>query len=133
MTAMAALTAAVWLRMYFVRMAEIRTRRLRLQQLATSRDIGANLQDVATADNFRNLFEVPVLFYAICLALAVAGAVTPLQVVLAWAFVVLRGVHSVIHLTYNRVYHRFLAYAASTTCVLLMWMLFALRLATSQT
>lgn len=51
------------------------------------------------------------------------------QVVLAWAFVGLRAVHSLIHVTYNRVVHRFFVYAASTLCVFAMWILFAVSLA----
>ena len=49
---------------------------------------------------------------------------TPIQVSLAWGFVMLRGVHSFVHTTYNRVMHRFLAYAVSTLFVFAMWALF---------
>ena len=83
---------------------------------------------MAAADNFRNLFEAPVLFFAVCCALAITDTVTPLQVTLAWVFVGLRAVHSFIHVTYNRVMHRFAAYVASTICLFLMWGLFAYSL-----
>ena len=83
------------------------------------------LQDIAPADNFRNLFEVPVLFFAVCCALAVTDTVTGIQLALAWAFVALRAAHSFIHVTYNRVMHRFTVYVASTICVFAMWALFA--------
>ena len=52
-----------------------------------------------------------------------AQAVTATTVALAWAYVVLRALHSAIHLSYNRVVHRLLAYAASTACVFAMWAL----------
>jgi glycerol-3-phosphate acyltransferase PlsY len=72
---------------------------------------------------------IPVLFFAICLALYVTGFVTPLQESLALGFVMLRTVHSFVHTTYNRVTDRFLAYAVSTLFVFAMWGLFALDLA----
>ena len=87
------------------------------------------LANNSAADNLRNLFEIPVLFFAICLALYVTGFFTPLQESLALGFVMLRTVHSFVHTTYNRVTDRFLAYAVSTLFVFAMWGLFALDLA----
>ena len=126
MVAMVLLIAIVWVRMYVVRIGEMRTRRIRTQSVATSTQAAAAFQDVAAADNFRNLFEAPVLFFVVCLALAASHRVVPLQVTLAWIYVILRAIHSVIHLSYNRVMHRFLAYTASTLVLFVMWMLFAL-------
>ena len=129
MIALVALTLLVWIRLYVMRIGEMRERRIHPQKVATSRMAADALQNVTPADNFRNLFEVPVLFYAICCALAIAGAVTELQLALAWLFVILRAAHSFIHVTYNRVMHRFLVYVAGGTVVFLMWALFALQLA----
>jgi hypothetical protein len=126
--AQVALVAVVAARMYAARIGEIRARRIDPQALATTRQGADVLQDVAAADNFRNLFEVPVLFFAVCCALAITGTVTPPQLVLAWVFVGLRAVHSLIHVTYNRVLHRFAVYIASTLCVFAMWGLFAFSL-----
>lgn len=127
--AQVALTAAIWVRLYLVRVGEMRARRIGPQALATARAAAGLLENVTAADNFRNLFEVPVLFFAICGALAIADAVTPLQLALAWAFVALRALHSLIHVTYNRVMHRFWVYVLSTACVFAMWAAFAIRLA----
>ena len=80
------------------------------------------------APGHRNLFEAPVLFFAVCGALAITDTVTPLQLGLAWAYVGLRTVHSIIHVTYNRVIHRFLAYVASLVILFLMWALFGVAL-----
>lgn len=126
--AQVALVAAVWVRMYLRRIAEIRARKIDPQSLKTSEAAVGVLQDVAAADNFRNLFEVPVLFFAVCLALAVTGLVTPLQIGLAWIYVGLRAAHSLIHVTYNRVMQRFAAHAMSTVCVFAMWLLFGVSL-----
>jgi hypothetical protein len=125
--AQVALVALVWIRLYFTRIGEMRRRRISAQALADSR-AAATLEDVTPADNFRNLFEVPVLFFAVSLALAVTDTVTPLQLALAWTFVGLRALHSLIHVTYNRVIHRFAVYVASTLVVFAMWALFATSL-----
>lgn len=71
--------------------------------------------------NFINLLEVPVLFYVVCLVYYVSGAALTAFVLLAWIFVALRIVHSLIHLTYNSVRHRMLAFAASTIVLIVMW------------
>ena len=126
--AQVALVAVVFVRMYATRLGEMRARRINPQAVATSRAAAEAFRDVAAADNFRNLFEVPVLFFAVCGALAITDTVTPLQLALAWLYVGLRAVHSLIHATYNRVLHRFLVYVASTVCVFVMWGLFAFAL-----
>jgi hypothetical protein len=45
----------------------------------------------------------------------------PVLVRLAWGFVVLRAVHSLVHCSYNRVMHRFIAYMISCLFLLFMW------------
>lgn len=128
MIAQAALTAFAWFAMYAARIREMRGRHIDPQSVSTSRSASL-LQNVATADNFRNLFEVPVLFFAICLALAISGAVSDLQLTLAWTFVLLRAAHTAIHISYNRVMHRFIVHALGTLCVFVMWALLAVDLA----
>ena len=130
MIAQTALVAFVWIRMYLTRIRELRQRQLNPQSLSTSAQASGVLTDVAAADNFRNLFEVPVLFYAVCCALSIVGAESVTQVALAWLFVGLRIVHTFIHVTYNRVMHRFAAYVLSTVVVFLMWAQLAMSLYT---
>lgn len=126
--ALVALTAVVWVRLYFERVGEMRARKIRPQELATSATGAGVLRNVRAADNFRNLFEVPVLFYALCGFLAATGLASGPFVVAAWLFVALRCVHSFIHITYNRVTHRFTVYVASTALLFLMWAAFAVEL-----
>ena len=64
---------------------------------------------MTASDNFRNLFEVPVLFYALCGFLAITQLTTLLLLACAWGYVVLRAAHSYIHLTSNKVMRRFQA------------------------
>jgi hypothetical protein len=77
--------------------------------------------------NYMNLLELPVLFYVVCLIILVTGGASPAMLNTAWAFVALRVVHSLIHLTYNRVMHRFAAFLASNMALLLLWVLAGMR------
>jgi hypothetical protein len=122
--AMAGLTALVWVKLYGDRLREMRARRIDPQAFSTVQAAAGRLERTQAADNFRNLFEAPVLFYVLCIALAVTGRTTPAFVAAAWAYVGLRILHSVIHVTYNRVVHRFLAYVASTLLLFGMWIAF---------
>ena len=72
--ALVALTSMVGFRMLFCRVREMRGRRIHPQAAATSVQMAARLEDVQAADNFRNLFEIPVLFYAlVAVSLAISG------------------------------------------------------------
>lgn len=86
--------------------------------------------DVAVANrNFMNLLEAPVLFYTFCISAYVTHTVAPWLLALAWLYVALRFVHTFVHLTYNKIMHRFSSYAASNLVLLLLWLGFAVRLA----
>jgi hypothetical protein len=127
--ALAALTFVVWLRMFFVRVGEMRRLRIHPQSVATSPQAAQRFVDTRAADNFRNLFELPVLFYA-ALAIAHATAVASgALLVLAWLFVALRALHSAIQCSYNRVMHRFLAYLAGGLMLWALWGVLAVSLA----
>jgi hypothetical protein len=126
--AMVAITAVVWVLLYRQRIGEMRRRRIPPRDLATSRQAASALQDVNVADNFRNLFEVPVLFYVLCLALYATHLQDALVLGGCWLFAALRAAHSAIHCTYNRVIHRFYVYAASTILLFALWGWFAIQL-----
>ena len=125
--AMVGLTALVWVKLYADRLGEMRARKIDPQSLATAGALAGRLERTQAAENFRNLFEVPVLFYLLCIALALNGGSTPGFVTAAWAYVGLRTLHSFIHVTYNRVMHRFLVYVASTLLLFGMWIAFFAR------
>jgi hypothetical protein len=119
--ALVLLTFVVWLRLFATRIGEMRRLRIHPQTIATSAQAAQRLVDTRAADNFRNLFELPVLFYA-ALGIAFAiGATDPATRTLAWLFVLLRVVHSAIQCSYNRVMHRFIAYAAGTVALWALW------------
>src|SRR5512141_2755126 len=126
--AMVALTLVVWLRMYFRRIAQMKRERIHPQAVATSAQATARLTDSAAADNFRNLFELPVLFYLAVIVAAQTGQVTAVTLGIAWLFVVLRIAHSAIHCTYNKVIHRFYVYVSGGVVLWLLWGVLALGL-----
>ena len=128
MVAQVALIAVVWVCLYVARLGEMSRRRIDPQSVRTSRHAAGVLENVAAADNFRNLFEVPVLFFAGCGVLLATGLAGTPELVFAWTFVALRALHSAIHIGYNRVLHRFAAYALSTLVVFALWALIAFDL-----
>jgi hypothetical protein len=77
--------------------------------------------------NYMNLLELPILFYVVCLCLYVTGQVDSLVVNLAWAYVGLRVVHSLVHIGYNNVIHRLGVFAISNIVLTVMWVIFAMR------
>ena len=78
--------------------------------------------------NYMNLLELPVLFYVLCLALFVTNEVTDTFEMMAWAYVIFRIAHSIVHVTYNNVYHRLACFACSNITLLAMWILFVIAL-----
>lgn len=128
MLALVLLTVAVGARLLFTRVQEMRQKRIHPQAASTSVQMAARLENVQAADNFRNLFEVPVLFYALGAA-SLATQHTPSWLVMgAWAFVLLRVVHSFIHCTYNKVMHRLAAFLAGFGLLVALWASFFLSL-----
>ena len=119
--AMVFLTFTVLAVMFRRRVRQMKAERIHPQAVATSTQSAARLTDCAPSDNFRNLFEVPVLFYFALAVCAVTGLADTATLVLAWAFVAGRVAHSVIQCTYNKVMHRFRAFAFATFALLALW------------
>ncbi len=129
LAAMAGLTLVVSALMLRARIAEIKRNRIHPQKLGTRSQTAAVLSDTRAADNYLNLFEMPVLFYALCLALYLTLLVTPLMLAGAWLYVILRAAHSYIHIGPNKVLLRFQVFAASVVTLGLMWLAFVIQLA----
>jgi len=73
------------------------------------------------ARHFSNLFEAPVLFYAVCLAAMITHFTGVAMQILAWIYVAARVIHAYIHLGGNRLRHRMRAYFFSWGVLLVMW------------
>lgn len=68
-----------------------------------------------------NLYEVPVLFYAVCAVILALRLDDLVFVYMAYIFFSLRLVQAFIHTTYNNVYHRLLIFFCGMVTVLAMW------------
>ncbi len=120
--AQVALTFIVMLIMYRKRVAEMKTKRIHPQRTKTRSMAHGVLTDSETAaDNYSNLFESPVLFYIAILLTLILMVQDSILVILAWTYVTSRYVHSFIHITYNKVMHRFSVFIFSSFVLLAFW------------
>ena len=116
------LTLLVWVYMYIRRISFITKHNINPNDLAVPGAL-ARLSPAAVSnpsDNLKNLFEIPVLFYALALYLFVTGQVDAAYVTAAWVFVVFRVLHSAVHCTINLVMLRFYLYLIATLMVWFM-------------
>ena len=122
MLALMVLTAVVWVYLYAVRIPAMKRARRPVQTYTSPDKVIDTLPERANfpANNFKNLFELPVLFYALCLYLYVAGRVDIYYVYLAWTFFAFRVAHSAVHCTFNRVILRFWLYCAGAIALFVM-------------
>src|SRR5690242_1639125 len=116
------LTFIVWVYMYVRRIRFITSRNLSPGDLSKPGEL-ARLSPAAVSnpsDNLKNLFETPVLFYALALYLFVTHRVDRTYVIAAWVFVAFRVLHSAMHCTINIVIVRFYLYLVATLAVWFM-------------
>jgi len=116
------LTLLVWVVMFIQRVSFAQSNRLDIEQFKTPADVQTLVpaEVSGASNNFKNLFELPVIFYGLCLYLIVSGQVDSFYTNCAWAFLALRCLHSLIHCSYNRVAHRFGVYILSS---LVLWIM----------
>lgn len=120
--AQVALTFTVMLIMYRRRVTEMQSKRIHPQRVKTRSAAHGVLPDAeSAANNYSNLAESPILFYVAILLTLVLMVQDSILVILAWAYVASRFVHSFIHVTYNRVMHRFSAFIFSSFMLLAIW------------
>ena len=110
------------------RLRQFKSLRVHPQKVATRGEFAAALKDTRCADNFSNLFETPVMFYAACVGLYATQTVGMSALALAWIYVLLRVGHSVVHCGSNVVMTRFKFFAASMLVLLALWVVWGLTL-----
>jgi len=109
-------SALIWAWMYATRIPAIAAARMRLDPMAPR---GAQMNELPAkvrwkADNYNHLMEQPTIFYAVALALAVLGDNSTLAVALAWGYVALRVVHSLVQVLVNHILTRFAIFFVSS-------------------
>ena len=123
------LTLIVWVYMYTRRISFLTKNNISAKDLTRPGAL-AQVSPAAVSnpsDNLKNLFELPVLFYALCLYLFLTAQVDAMYVYAAWVFVVFRALHSAVHCTFNLVMLRFYLYLIATLAVWFMLLRAALR------
>ncbi len=120
MFAMFAWTVCMFGRMAFLRFNGVRTRKVSAKYFEMFKgEVPQNIQ--LAANNVNNLMQVPTLFYIICLFIMTAGLTDSIFMGLAFSYVGLRVAHSCIHVTYNKVIHRFIPFFFSNLLLFVMW------------
>lgn len=119
--AMVVLTIGVTFKMFFERKRQIEAEGIRWREVATSSKMNGRLADTRAADNFRNLFETPTLFYLALVVAFLTAQVNTLTLALAWGFVVLRYVHSAIHCGSNRIRYRLPVFFLACIVLWVFW------------
>jgi hypothetical protein len=124
------LTLAVWIYMYIRRTAYLLGEKIDLRKVDTPEKAASVIPEKVSlaSHNLKNLFELPVIFYAVCLYLFIDDSVDRIQLLAAWWFLAFRVVHSLIHCTYNKVEHRFAAYVLAAIGLWVMVIRAALQL-----
>lgn len=121
--ALAAWTMFMWLWMYATRIPAMN----KVPGLDTGKLVGGtgkSLDDVLPAKtqwiahNYNHLHEAPTVFYAVALVLAISGQGDGLNATIAWAYVGLRVLHSLIQALWNRVIVRFSVFALSSLALI---------------
>lgn len=120
--ALVAWSLIMWLWMYAKRIPAMRRAGIDTKNLVggSGADLKARIDPKAQwpADNYNHLMEQPTLFYAVALTLALMGAGGGFNASIAWGYVALRIVHSLVQATINRVLVRFTIFALSTLCLI---------------
>ena len=115
---LAAWTMVMWVWMYATRLPAMTAAKLDPDEVV--RQGGKTLDQLLPAQtqwkahNYNHLHEAPTVFYAVALALAIMGQGDGLNATLAWAYVGLRIVHSLVQATINKVMIRFLLFSLSS-------------------
>jgi hypothetical protein len=115
---------AIWAWMYATRLPAIHRLRMRLDSEAPSGEQMATLPARVRwkADNYNHLMEQPTLFYATALGLAVLGDASTTSLALAWSYVALRVVHSLVQALCNHIPTRFAVFLVSSLVLLALAM-----------
>jgi len=120
--ALVAWTLVMWFWMYATRLPAMKEAGIDPQDAAYPGTWAHRLRPGvrSVADNYNHLHEQPTIFYALMFFAAITGGGDPTALKLAWAYVALRVVHSLVQATFNRVIVRFSVFALATLVLVVM-------------
>jgi len=119
--ALIAWTFVIWVWMYATRIPAMRKAQINLGGISrTGAPLSLPPQVARVADNYNHLHEQPTLFFALALAAQVSGAVDATSIGLAWTYVLLRVVHSLVQATANVIVVRFGVFVLASLVLFLM-------------
>lgn len=115
-------TLVMWLWMYATRIPAMQRLNVKLDPTVPPGTLTAVLPPEVRwkADNYNHLMEQPTIFYAIALSLALLGAGDSLNAQIAWAYVILRILHSLVQVTVNRIMVRFIVFVLATMALAIL-------------
>ena len=123
-------TFVMWVWMYATRIPAMQKAGIDPAELTrTGKKLDLPPEISRVADNYNHLHEQPTIFYALALATQIAGLGDGTAVTLAWAYVGLRVVHSLVQATKNIIPLRFAVFTLGSATLLALFVRTALRLA----
>ncbi|HET9990509.1 MAG TPA: MAPEG family protein [Kofleriaceae bacterium] len=119
---LAAWSMVMWAWMYVTRIPAISRAKIKLDPEAPRGEQMSRLPPRVRwkADNYNHLMEQPTVFYAVAIALVLVGHGGGWSLRLAWAYVGLRIVHSLVQVTWNKIEVRFSLFALSSLVLVAM-------------
>jgi len=122
--ALAAWTMVMWFWLYGTRIPALSAAKVDPDDLVHDPTKGLDQvlppQVMWKAHNYNHLHEAPTVFYAVAIVLAIIGQGDGLNMQIAWAYVALRVLHSIIQSTVNKVQLRFMVFALSSFCLMFL-------------
>lgn len=114
-------TLIVWIWMYATRIPAMQAAKIDPQTALHPGSLAVLPTRVrVVADNYNHLHEQPTIFYALAFYTHLASAADPLTIAFAWAYVGLRVVHSLMQIVVQRVIFRFMSFALSSICLIVI-------------
>jgi hypothetical protein len=108
-------TFVIWVWLYLTRIPAMQKAGIAAAKLKRKADLdGLPVSVQQVADNYNHLHEQPTIFYALCVYSHLTGVMDIWNIGLAWAYVAIRIVHSVVQCTTNFVPARFFIFTAGT-------------------
>jgi len=115
-------TFVIWALMYKRRIPAMNAISKNTQDFIDDPKLGEQLPAKArwAADNYNHLHEQPVIFYALMFYLFAVGQMDSFNLYLAWGYVAIRVIHSLVQVTSNKVLVRFGLFALGSILLILM-------------